>query len=86
MDREESSNVSEVLDAVKGLLPIMAMVVSVLTAYFTLQSQVNELRTKLDIYTVQIRDSVLEVKQDLKELKQDLKEESDERTTSRKGR
>jgi hypothetical protein len=76
---------TSLLAAVKGLLPIVLVVITGTSQYFTLQGQVIELRAKYEASTSNTRDALEDVKDDLREtntLLRDLLRRKEERPTS----
>jgi hypothetical protein len=77
---------TSLLAAVKGLLPIVLVVITGTSQYFTLQGQVIELRAKYEASTSNTRDALEDVKNDLREtntLLRDLLRRKEEAPSSR---
>ena len=57
------------MEALKRLAPIVGATVVVVTSFFTLQSQISEIKLRSDLTNQQLFSTLLEVKSDIKDLK-----------------
>lgn len=59
----------QTMEALKRLAPIVGATVVVVTSFFTLQSQISEIKLRSDLTNQQLFSTLLEVKSDIKDLK-----------------
>lgn len=60
---------TQTMEALKRLAPIVGATAVVVTSFFTLQSQISEIKLRSDLTNTQLFGTLLEVKSDIKDLK-----------------
>ena len=70
MNTGHNNNDSDGINLIQGimqLLPVLTLVSTTLGAWFSLQAQVNDLRTRYETSTVVTKESLAEMKNDIKD-------------------
>ncbi len=73
-DSKQQDDALDLLTAAKQLVPVIGATVVVVSAFFNLQSQVENLRIRMDLQTKQFVDVLTDIRGDIKELKDQLRD------------
>jgi len=73
-NEDNKDDALDLLSAAKQLVPIVGATVVVVSAFFNLQSQVENLRIRMDLQTKQYVETLTDIKTNIKDLKDQLRD------------